>query len=64
MNPAARFRDGERHVADKAVQQAEISQFAEALGDGGRGAHVDKEERAVLYPGTVSYTHLTLPTKA
>jgi len=38
VNSAARFRDSERHVADKAVEQAEIAQFAEALGDGGRRA--------------------------
>ena len=53
VNSAARFGDGERHVADKAVQQAEIPQFAEALGDGGRGAHVDEQERALLDPGVM-----------
>jgi len=53
VNSAARFRDSERHVADKAVEQAEIAQFAEALGDGGRGAHVDEQERALLNPGVM-----------
>jgi len=33
--------------------EIEIPQFAEALGDGGRGAHVNGQERALLDPGVM-----------
>jgi hypothetical protein len=53
MDVAAGFGDGERHVGDKAVEQIEITQLAETLGDGGRGAQVDEEEGPLLDPGIV-----------
>ena len=48
VNFAAGLRDGERHIGDEAVEQIEKPEFAEALGDRGRGAHVDEEQRALL----------------
>ena len=40
-------------ICTRAVEQTEIAQFAETLGDGGRGAHVDEQERALLDPGVM-----------
>jgi hypothetical protein len=53
VNRATGFRDSERHIGYKAVEQTEITEFPEALGDGGRGAHIDEKERALFDPGIV-----------
>ena len=48
VNLAAGFGDGERNIDDEAVEQVEKPEFAEALGNGGRGAHIDEKQRPLL----------------
>ena len=45
---AAALGDAARHVGDEAVEELQIAEFAQSLGDGGRGAHVDEQERPLL----------------
>ena len=45
---AAGLGDSERHVGDETVEQIQNAQLADALGDRGRGAHVDEQQRALL----------------